>query len=399
MLEREGVRASLTKHRHRSKTGLPEIRDKQQNPKFIETGAALPGGFGTVHAIRLGIEPFAELGTNSESWSGSRVDSPCSCRAILKSAPVTLLRFQFITYPPQLKKSMAQVGFVVERVGPVLSSDPSSGSLNAGPVPPSSGPRARCKSDRSRAGSVARPRCHGDYKYMEGGTVRAGPAPRTPHHQGPRMSLARTLDALDPHPARISAGVPSSIAGRRHCATPPAASRTRVGPCSSESPDRGIADLGLGRRGWPPTPSAVCQNSPSGFGGIVAIFFSCSSVDPPPGTGTAVSGGNRPVFARGSGRVAGAPLRDSRTIWGLFRVPPDSLMGACGDLLGGMTVELHRESSGPSGRDYSHHTGTRIQGADRDEEVSPRCADIPRSRWWYPRTAANERIRIGLQRS
>ena len=27
---------------------------------FIETVAALPGGFGTVHAIRLGIEPFAE---------------------------------------------------------------------------------------------------------------------------------------------------------------------------------------------------------------------------------------------------------------------------------------------------------------------------------------------------
>lgn len=40
---------------------------------------------------------------------------------------------------------------VMEIVGPVLSSDPSSGSLNAGPVPPSSGPRARCKSDRSRA--------------------------------------------------------------------------------------------------------------------------------------------------------------------------------------------------------------------------------------------------------
>ena len=59
-------------------------------PRISETVAALPGGFGTVHAIRLGIEPFAELGANSESLSGSRVDSPCSCRAILKSAPVTL---------------------------------------------------------------------------------------------------------------------------------------------------------------------------------------------------------------------------------------------------------------------------------------------------------------------
>ena len=29
---------------------------------FPETVAALPGGFGTAHAIRLGIEHFAELG-------------------------------------------------------------------------------------------------------------------------------------------------------------------------------------------------------------------------------------------------------------------------------------------------------------------------------------------------
>ena len=64
--------------------------------KNSETVAALPGGFGTVHAIRLGIEPFAELGANSESLRGSRVDSPCSCRAILKSAPVTLLQSQIL---------------------------------------------------------------------------------------------------------------------------------------------------------------------------------------------------------------------------------------------------------------------------------------------------------------
>src|SRR5512135_3836461 len=54
--------------------------------------AALPGGFETVRAIRFGIEPFIELGANLGSLSGSRVDSPCSCRAILKSAPVTLLQ-------------------------------------------------------------------------------------------------------------------------------------------------------------------------------------------------------------------------------------------------------------------------------------------------------------------
>ena len=58
----------------------------------VETVAALTGGFGTVYAIRLGIEPFAEGGANSESLRGSRVDSPYSCRAILKSAPVTLLQ-------------------------------------------------------------------------------------------------------------------------------------------------------------------------------------------------------------------------------------------------------------------------------------------------------------------
>ena len=39
-----------------------------------ETGAAPPGGIGSVHAFRLGIEPFAELGTNSSSLSGSGVD-------------------------------------------------------------------------------------------------------------------------------------------------------------------------------------------------------------------------------------------------------------------------------------------------------------------------------------
>ena len=62
----------------------------------METVAGLPGDFGVVHAIRLGIEPFAELGANSESLSGFRVDSPCSSRAILKSAPVTLLQSQEI---------------------------------------------------------------------------------------------------------------------------------------------------------------------------------------------------------------------------------------------------------------------------------------------------------------
>jgi len=60
-------------------------------PAKSETVAALLGGFGTIHAIRLGIEPFAELGANSGLLSGSRVDSPCSCRVILKSAPVIVL--------------------------------------------------------------------------------------------------------------------------------------------------------------------------------------------------------------------------------------------------------------------------------------------------------------------
>ncbi len=47
----------------------------------------LPGGWDLVHAIRLGIKPFAELGANSEALSGSQVDSPCSCRAIFRIGP------------------------------------------------------------------------------------------------------------------------------------------------------------------------------------------------------------------------------------------------------------------------------------------------------------------------
>ncbi len=46
---------------------LEGMRAKQ---KFVDTVAALPGGLGTVHAIRLGIEPFAELGANPGSWTG-----------------------------------------------------------------------------------------------------------------------------------------------------------------------------------------------------------------------------------------------------------------------------------------------------------------------------------------
>ena len=44
----------------------PGLRRLDRAVKF-ETVAALPGGFGSVHAIRLGIEPFAELGANSSS--------------------------------------------------------------------------------------------------------------------------------------------------------------------------------------------------------------------------------------------------------------------------------------------------------------------------------------------
>jgi len=65
----------------------------------------LPGGLGTVHAIRLGIKPFAESRANSESWSGSRVDPPCPCRAILKSAPITRLQsFIFLLFQASREK-------------------------------------------------------------------------------------------------------------------------------------------------------------------------------------------------------------------------------------------------------------------------------------------------------
>ncbi len=59
----------------------------------------LPGGWDLVHAIRLGIKPFAELGANSEALSGSQVDSPCSCRAIFESAPVAMLQSLFFCLP------------------------------------------------------------------------------------------------------------------------------------------------------------------------------------------------------------------------------------------------------------------------------------------------------------
>jgi hypothetical protein len=36
--------------------------DRQEKPGNFETVATLPGGIGMVHAIRLGIEPFVELG-------------------------------------------------------------------------------------------------------------------------------------------------------------------------------------------------------------------------------------------------------------------------------------------------------------------------------------------------
>jgi hypothetical protein len=180
------------------------------------------------------------------------------------------------------------------------------------------------KSDRCRAESRARPRRHEDDIDKGGRTVRAGPVPRTQHHQGPRMGLAWLLDAPDPHPARTScrysvrlsvfspsplvgegrgggyalpvadpppspsptrgegirpdhrgwelAGVSSRGAGRRHSAPPPAASRTRVGLCPGDRPDPGVAALGWGCRGSPPSPAAGCQNGPSGFGEIVAVF-------------------------------------------------------------------------------------------------------------------------------
>jgi hypothetical protein len=87
------------------------------------------------------------------------------------------------------------------------------------------------------------------------------------------MSRAWLLDAPDPHPARTSAGVPSPGAGRSRSATPPAASRTRVGPGPGACPDPSVAALGLGHRGWPPSPSAACQNWPSSFGVVFSCFF------------------------------------------------------------------------------------------------------------------------------
>ena len=72
------------------------MTEKTRRAWFFETIASLPGGWDLAHAIRLGIKPFAELGANSEALSGSQVDSPCSCRAIFESAPVTMLQSRFL---------------------------------------------------------------------------------------------------------------------------------------------------------------------------------------------------------------------------------------------------------------------------------------------------------------
>ena len=66
-----------------------------RKPCKTETIATLPGGWRSVHTIRLEIEPFAELVAHSESLTGSQVDSPDSCRVKLKSASVTVLQSPF----------------------------------------------------------------------------------------------------------------------------------------------------------------------------------------------------------------------------------------------------------------------------------------------------------------
>ena len=84
------IRSSNSRSRlprdQRSTTESTEIHGKE------ETVATLPGGWRSVHTIRLEIEPFAELVAHSESLTGSQVDFPDSCRAKLKSAPVTVLQ-------------------------------------------------------------------------------------------------------------------------------------------------------------------------------------------------------------------------------------------------------------------------------------------------------------------
>src|SRR5271166_3329837 len=60
---------------------------------------------------------------------------------------------------------------------------------------------------------------------------------------------------------------------RRH----PFPRRRRRGRALARAPataPSGVAALGWGRRGSPLAPSAACQNSPSGFGGIVRCCFS-----------------------------------------------------------------------------------------------------------------------------
>ena len=85
---------------------------------FLETIAMLPGDWDLAHAIRLGIKPFAELGANSEALSGHQVDSPYSCRAIFKSAPVAMLQSRFLFRYCQYPHHSARFGLdeLLERI-------------------------------------------------------------------------------------------------------------------------------------------------------------------------------------------------------------------------------------------------------------------------------------------
>jgi hypothetical protein len=146
-----------------------------------ETVAAFPGGFGSVQASRLGIEPFAELGANSSSLSGSEVDSSCSRRMILGLAPVTVLQSHKLPVSGHIMEQKTG------RRTATRPGHPARRGSRSGRIPSGSGLTSRgcatqfaCKRGHPRRTTMARP-LHRDVLTVRGRgeTQRHGLSPTT----------------------------------------------------------------------------------------------------------------------------------------------------------------------------------------------------------------------------
>ena len=96
----------------------------------------LPGDWDLAHAIRLGIKPFAELGANSETLSGSQVDSPCSCPSDPRIGPGSDATVSFLARKSrEILRTIVQRGPTMRTMRTILkipgSSAPKSSNANA----------------------------------------------------------------------------------------------------------------------------------------------------------------------------------------------------------------------------------------------------------------------------